>query len=125
MAWKRGTLRSSKRARRDAFARRGLQHLDAVLVGAGQEIDVVAVEPLKARDRVGRDRLIGVTDVRNAVGIGDRGGEVIAGLLGHDSLFLSSFRLEDASTGITKKAGDQPGHDDSASRYQPRSASAR
>ncbi len=64
--------------RRDAFARRGLQHLDAVLVGAGQEVHVVTVEPLEARDRIGRDRLVGMTDVRRTVGIGDRGRQVVA-----------------------------------------------
>ena len=51
-----------------------------MLVGAGQEEDVVAVEPHEAGDRVGRDRLIGVADMRRAVRIGDRGGDVIGGL---------------------------------------------
>ena len=55
---------------------RGLLHLQAVLVGAGQEIDVVAVEPHEARDRVGGDRLIGVADMRRTVRVGDRGGDV-------------------------------------------------
>ena len=67
MAWKRGTLRSTQFARRDALRARGLLHLLAVLVGAGEEIDVVAVEPHEARDGVGRDRLIGVADMRRAV----------------------------------------------------------
>ena len=56
--------------RRQAFARRGLQHLAAVLVGAGEEEHVVAVEPHEARDGVGGDRLIGVADMRRAVRIG-------------------------------------------------------
>ena len=60
----------------------GLQHLDAVLVGAGEEEHVVAVEPHEARNRVGRDRLVGVADMRDAVRIGDRGREVVAGLVG-------------------------------------------
>ena len=34
------------------------------------------LRPLEARDRVGGDRLIGVADVRLAVGVGDRGGDV-------------------------------------------------
>ena len=55
---------------------RGLHHLLAVLVGAGQEEHVLAVEPLKARQRIGRDRLIGVADMRHAVRIGDRGRDV-------------------------------------------------
>ena len=63
-------------ARGQPFARGGLLDLLAVLVGAGQEIHVIAVEPLEARDRVGRDRFIGVTDMRHAIRIGDRGGDV-------------------------------------------------
>ena len=64
-------------ARRQALLGRGLHHLDAVLVGAGEEEHVVAVEPHEAGDGVGGDHLIGVADVRLAVGIGDRGGDVI------------------------------------------------
>ena len=61
-----------KLARGQSLLRRRLLHLEAVLVGAGQEVDVLAVEPLEARDGVGRDRLVGVADMRHAVGIGDR-----------------------------------------------------
>ena len=60
------------------FARGGLLDLLPVLVGAGQEIDVIPVEPLEARNRVGRDRFIGVTDMRHAVRIGDRRGDIEA-----------------------------------------------
>ena len=56
--------------------RRGLLDLLAVLVGAGEEIDVVAVEPHEAGDGVGRDRLVGVADMRRAVRVGNRGGDV-------------------------------------------------
>ena len=70
-------------ARRHALLGRGLLHLLAVLVGAGEEEHVIAVEPHEARDGVGRDHLIGVPDMRRAVGIGDRGRDVIAGLFGH------------------------------------------
>src|SRR5688500_1102849 len=62
--------------RRDAFPRRGLLDLLAVLVGAREKIDVVAVKPHETGDGVGRDHLIGVTDVRRAVRVGDRGGDV-------------------------------------------------
>ena len=62
--------------RRQVLLLRGLDHLQAVLVGAGQEEHVLAVEPLKARQRIGRDRLIGVADMRRAVRIGDRGRDV-------------------------------------------------
>ena len=81
MARKRGTLRSTSSRAVMPSLRRGLLDLLAVLVGAGQEEHVVAVEPLEARDGVGRDHLIGVADMRHAVRIGDRGGDVIAGLL--------------------------------------------
>ena len=72
----------------DQFPRRqlllggGLQHLAAVLVGAGEEEHVMAVEPHEAGDRVGGDRFVGVADMRRAVGIGDRRGDV-EGLSGH------------------------------------------
>ena len=62
---------------RNALGRGGLGHLQAVLVGAGQEAHVEAVEPLEPGDRVGGDVLVGVPDVRRAVGVGDRGGDVV------------------------------------------------
>ncbi len=68
-------------ARLHAPAARGLDHLEAVLVGARLEEDVAALTALEARDRVGGDHLIGMADVRPPVGIMDRGGEVIG--LGH------------------------------------------
>ncbi len=49
---------------RQAFGFRGLDHLEAVLVGPGEKEDIPAVEPRKARQRIGGDRLIGVTDMR-------------------------------------------------------------
>ena len=81
--------------RRQAFLRRGLHHLLAVLVGAGEKEHVLAIEPLEARQGIGRDRLIGVADMRYAVGIGDRGRDVIgaAGIvrrIRHDCEGLSS-----------------------------------
>ena len=62
--------------RLDALLARRLGHLEAMLVGAGQEEDVAAREPLEARDRVGGDRLIGMADMRRPVRIADRGGDV-------------------------------------------------
>ena len=76
MASNSGTLRSRNCRARQALARRRLLHLLAVLVGAGEEIDVVAVEPHEAGDRVGRDHFIGVADMRRAVRIRNRGGDV-------------------------------------------------
>ncbi len=61
---------------RQTFTRGGLLDLLPVLVGAGQKKDVIPVEPLEARDRVGRDRLIGVADMRHAIRIGNRGGDI-------------------------------------------------
>ena len=58
-------------AHRHALLDRGLLHLQAVLVGAGQKEHVIAVEPLEAGDGVGRDRLVGVADVGYAVRVGD------------------------------------------------------
>ena len=66
-----------KLARRQLLPGRGLQHLAAVLVGAGEEEHVIAVEPHEAGDGVGGDRLIGVADMRRAVRIRDRRGDVI------------------------------------------------
>ena len=61
--------------RHTALARR-LRHFQAMFVGAGQEEDVAAPEALEAGDGVGRDRLIGMADMRPPVGIGDGGGDV-------------------------------------------------
>ena len=92
-------------ARRQVFLGRRLQHFDAVLVGAGEKKDVTAVEPHEARDRVGGDRLVGVADMRRAVRIGNRGGDVI-GLAGHVALNLVGWyqpRVASASKPKTLK----------------------
>ena len=81
---KRPALRAASSATSSPSLCGGLHHLLAVLVGAGQEEHVLAVEPLKARQRVGRDRLIGVADMRRAVRIGDRGRDVVGVALGSD-----------------------------------------
>ena len=70
-------------ARRELLAHRGLLHLLAVLVGTGEEEHVVAVEPHEAGDGIGGDRLIGVADMRRAIGIGNGRGQVVAGLVSH------------------------------------------
>ena len=51
-------------------------HLLAVLVGAGQEEDLVAHQPPETRDDVGQDLLVGMAQVRRPVGVVDGGGEV-------------------------------------------------
>ena len=52
-------------------------HLQPVHVGAGEEAHVEPVEPLEPGDRVGGDVLVGMPDVRGAVGVGDRCGDVV------------------------------------------------
>src|SRR5690349_12357471 len=76
--------------RRQVFLRRGLQHLDAVLVGTGEKEDVAAVQPHKSRNRIRCDRLVSVPDMRRAVRIGNYGCDVIglAGrLLSHEGWY--------------------------------------
>ena len=51
-------------------------HLLPVLVGAGLEAYVEAVEALEAGQHVGGDGFVGVADVRFAIGVGDGGGDV-------------------------------------------------
>ena len=53
-----------------------LGHLQPVLVGAGEKKHILAVEPLKTRQRIGRDRLIGVANVRQTVGVRDSGRDI-------------------------------------------------
>ena len=48
-----------------------------MLVGAREEKNVLAVEARKARQRIGRDRFIGVADMRHAVRIGDGGRDIV------------------------------------------------
>ena len=52
--------------------------LVAMLVGAGDERDVGSAElaALKTRERVGREHFVRMTDVRRAVAVDDRGGDV-------------------------------------------------
>ena len=62
--------------RLDAFLLGGLLHLLAMLIGAGQEEHVLSVKPLKPRQHIGRDRRVGVTDMRHPVGVEDRCGDI-------------------------------------------------
>ena len=48
-------------------------HLLAMFVHPGDKQDIVPVEPLKAGNRIGRDPLIGMADMRRAIGVGYRG----------------------------------------------------
>ncbi len=59
----------------------GLLNFQAVFVHAGDEQHVAPVEPHEALDRVGRDPLIGVPDMRRAVRVRNGGRNVET--LGH------------------------------------------
>jgi hypothetical protein len=56
----------------------GALHLESVLVGAGEEEDVVAGQAVPPSQRVGRHRRVGVPDVGHVVDVVDRGGDVEA-----------------------------------------------
>jgi hypothetical protein len=61
---------------RDTFALGGLDVLETVLVGAGQEPRIGATQALVAGERVGLDHLQRVPDVGSGVDVGNRGGDV-------------------------------------------------
>src|SRR5207249_6452539 len=69
-------------------------HFSAVLVGPGEEEHVVAVEPHEAGNRIGRDRLVGVADMRRPVGIGDGSREKIAGFGRHREKLVGRMWLD-------------------------------
>ena len=52
-------------------------HLLAVLVGAAEEMDILAIQPLEAGDDVCGDRGVGVSQVRGAVHVENRRREVV------------------------------------------------
>ena len=62
--------------RRDARALGGRADGLAVLVGAGEEEDVLAALALVAREHVGRDRRVRVAEMRRRVDVVDRRGDV-------------------------------------------------
>ena len=77
MRWNTSELRRASSAVGTPAAAAACGHLQAVLVGPGQETHVEAVEPLEPRDRVGGDVFVRVPHVRRSVGIRDRGGDVV------------------------------------------------
>jgi len=54
-------------------------HLEAVLIGAGQEHDVATAQPIPASDRVSGDRRVRVPDVGGVVDVVDRRRDVVGG----------------------------------------------
>ncbi len=69
--------------RRRAGGLGGLLDLEAVLVGAGEELDVVAEQPVPARQRVADDGGVGVAEVGLGVDVVDRGRDVEPTHAGH------------------------------------------
>ena len=67
----------------DSFACCAALDLLPMLVGAGQEVDLVPSHPPKAGDDVGRHVLVDVADVGEVVDVMDCGGDVETILLGH------------------------------------------
>jgi hypothetical protein len=61
-----------------AFAHGGLLNFEAVLVEAGDKQRVAPVEAHESLDRIGRYAFVGVADMRRAIGVGDRRGDVEA-----------------------------------------------
>src|SRR5262249_4037600 len=56
----------------------GVFDLLPVLVGSGQEVDLLAQDSMKAREDVGHDGGVDVADVGRVVDVIDRGGDVVA-----------------------------------------------
>ncbi|MNX83213.1 hypothetical protein D3C86_1149710 [compost metagenome] len=69
----------------------GLLDLVAVLVETGQEEDLLAAQPVVAREGIGGDLLVGMPDVRRRVAVVDRRGDVVL-LRGHAKNLLTSAK---------------------------------
>ena len=71
----------------------------AVLIGAGQEHDVVALHPLEAGQRIAGHGGVAVADVQLIAGVVDGGGDVKCLVLTHgDMLFLSIVAVSQKSS---------------------------
>src|SRR5580700_3738506 len=64
-----------------------------MFIHPGDEQDIEAVEPLEAGYRIGRDPLIGMSDMRRAIGVGYRGRDIERGAGTHE-LAILMFRAE-------------------------------
>jgi len=74
-------------------------NLLAVLVGAGQEHDVIALHPLEAGQRIARHSGVAVADVQLVAGVVDGGGDVKCFMLAHGNmLFLSIVAVSQKSS---------------------------
>ncbi len=85
-------VRSASCLRCQAFLGRRLLHFLAVLVHPGDEENIITVKLLESRDRVRRDPLIGVPDMRCAIGVRDRGRNIECGTVTHE-LAISKLRV--------------------------------
>src|SRR3546814_21022796 len=65
-----------------------------MFVGPGDESDFTAARALKPRHDIGRDRFISVADMRTAIGVADRGGDVAGGALFGPSRALAACARE-------------------------------
>ncbi len=61
---------------RNAFLTRTLQHLNAVFVRAGQEVNILAIQTLETRHGISRNQFISMTDMRLAIWVSDCGGDI-------------------------------------------------
>ena len=78
ISWKRGALRSASSCGVDPLALGRQRDRLAVLVGAGEEEDVLAALAHVAGEDVGGDRRVGVAEVGLGVDVVDRRGDVEA-----------------------------------------------
>ena len=76
-SWKRAALRSASSLGRHALALGRLGDRLAVLVGAGQEEDLLAALAHVAGEDVGADRRVRVAEMGRRVDVVDRGGDVV------------------------------------------------
>ena len=72
-------------ARGDALLLGGEDVGQRVLVGAGEDVGIVAAEPVKTAEAVGLDELLDDAHVRPAVDVGDGGGDVVPVSSGHET----------------------------------------
>src|SRR6202000_2475315 len=87
-----------KLLRRHPLARRRLLNLQAMLIHAGYEESVAPVETHEPLDGVGRDALVGMADMRRAIGVRDRRGDVEAA---HAGVLKQKFLSRDENLWAT------------------------
>ncbi len=86
--------------RRHAIARRGLLNFKAVLVHAGDEQGFAPVEAHESLDRIGRDALVGMADMRRAIGVRNRRGDIEAA---HERPLKQKFLSGDENLNVQRQ----------------------